>query len=311
MKEMRDVFLCHASEDKQAILRPLVSALDQAGVTHWYDEAEIRWGDSITEKVNEGLRLSRFVLVVFSDTFLQKNWPQRELNAALNIEASTGEVRVLPLIIGTPEQRKRILEAYPILNDKAFMSWNAGIPAIVKGLLARLSRDQTTGVQRPQSRRDEMPEIVIPDIRRSYSQREKDHYLREAFQVVKTYFETGAKEISIRHPDVEVDVEEIHKYKFVCSIYRHGEIVSRCKIWLGGPGSSNAISYASGTHIDVNNDSTYNDWLNIDDSGPQLGFEASRMAFGFSAAREFEGILSARKAAEYLWLRTIEPLKYK
>jgi hypothetical protein len=311
MTKMRDVFLCHAGEDKQLVLRPLISAFEKAQVTYWYDEAEIRWGDSITERVNEGLRLSRFVLVVFSEAFIQKNWPQRELNAALNIEASTGEVRVLPLIVGTTEQRKRILEFYPILNDKAFMAWDAGIPAIVDGLLARLSRDATWNIQKSQPQKDERPTVIIPDIRRSFTQREKDNYLREAFQVVKTYFETGAKEISIRYPDVEVDIEEIHKYKFVCSIYRHGEIVSRCKVWLGGPASSDAISYASGTRIDINNDSSFNDWLSIDDTGLELGFQASRMAFGFSAGREFEGILSARKAAEYLWLRATELLKHR
>jgi TIR domain len=89
-KPTRDIFVCHASEDKDEVVRPLVEAFTAAGVSCWYDEAEIHWGDSITQKVNEGLASLRFVVVVFSPTFVRKNWPQRELNAVLNQEVSSG-----------------------------------------------------------------------------------------------------------------------------------------------------------------------------------------------------------------------------
>jgi hypothetical protein len=56
-KPTRDIFVCHASEDKQDVVRPLVEVFTAAGVSCWYDEAEIQWGDSITQKVNEGLKL--------------------------------------------------------------------------------------------------------------------------------------------------------------------------------------------------------------------------------------------------------------
>jgi hypothetical protein len=93
----RDIFVCHASEDKQDVVRPLVEAFTGARISCWHDEAEIQWGDSITQKVNEALATSQFVVVVFSPAFVRKNWPQRELNAVLNQETSSGEVKVLPL----------------------------------------------------------------------------------------------------------------------------------------------------------------------------------------------------------------------
>ncbi len=81
MTLQKDIFICHASEDKSDVVEPLVISLEKAGITYWYDEAEIKWGDSITEKVNEGLKISRYVIVVLSESFIQKNWPQRELNS--------------------------------------------------------------------------------------------------------------------------------------------------------------------------------------------------------------------------------------
>ncbi|MFN9675220.1 MAG: toll/interleukin-1 receptor domain-containing protein [Microcystis sp.] len=82
---MKDVFICHASEDKPGVVEPLVDAFEQANISYWYDKAEIKWGDSITKKVNEGLRISHFVIVVISKAFLSKNFPQTELYSTLDL----------------------------------------------------------------------------------------------------------------------------------------------------------------------------------------------------------------------------------
>ncbi len=118
-----DVFLCHASEDKEQVLEPLCSALEDAGITYWYDRLNVRWGDSLTKQVNEGMRTSRFVLVVLSASFLSKPWPQRELQAALGFEASEGGVKILPLLLGDENERVQVLEALPLLRDKLYIPW--------------------------------------------------------------------------------------------------------------------------------------------------------------------------------------------
>ena len=59
---IRAIFICHTSEDKDNIVRPLVAAFTRAGASCWYDEAEIQWGDSITQKVNEGLAAAKFAV---------------------------------------------------------------------------------------------------------------------------------------------------------------------------------------------------------------------------------------------------------
>ena len=138
-KAMKDVFICHASEDKPNVVRPLHEALKAANVSSWLDEAEIQWGDSITQKVNEGLASSRYVIVVLSEAFLNKNWPQRELNAVLNIEASSGEVKVLPLLVG----ESTVLNRLPLLNDKLYLSWRGDSQPIVEALVKRLGNNPT------------------------------------------------------------------------------------------------------------------------------------------------------------------------
>jgi hypothetical protein len=42
MSESKDVFICHASEDKSDIIKPLIAAFKREGISYWYDEAEIK-----------------------------------------------------------------------------------------------------------------------------------------------------------------------------------------------------------------------------------------------------------------------------
>src|SRR6266404_5136319 len=76
-------FLCHASADKETYVRPFAAALTAGGITYWLDEAEVGWGDRITEKINEGLSHSHYVVVFLTEAFLKRKWPQTELGGAL------------------------------------------------------------------------------------------------------------------------------------------------------------------------------------------------------------------------------------
>jgi len=65
----RDVFISHASEDKASIARPLTDALIVAGFSAWFDEYELKIGDSLRGKIDEGLKNSRYGIVILSKSF--------------------------------------------------------------------------------------------------------------------------------------------------------------------------------------------------------------------------------------------------
>ena len=77
-----DVFLSHASEDKDEVARPLALLLQKRGLRVWFDEFEFRIGDNIVEKLNKGIDTSRFGTVVLSTAFvdLTKHWTKYELD---------------------------------------------------------------------------------------------------------------------------------------------------------------------------------------------------------------------------------------
>ncbi|MES1906574.1 MAG: hypothetical protein MHPSP_004564, partial [Paramarteilia canceri] len=134
---MKDVFLCHVTEDKNSIVIPLYEKLESSNIKCWLDEAEIKWGDSIINKVNEGLKNSRYLVVIISKNFTEKNWVYKELNSILNIEASTGDVKVLPILCGTKEEQEEIIGDLPIMNDKSYLVWDGNPQEVVDAFYNR------------------------------------------------------------------------------------------------------------------------------------------------------------------------------
>lgn len=92
-----DVFICHASEDKDSIVRPLAHALDDLDLDVWYDEFELRIGDNLRRKIDHGVANSRFGVVVVSPAFFAKEWSQYELDGLVTREMAGGDQIILPI----------------------------------------------------------------------------------------------------------------------------------------------------------------------------------------------------------------------
>ncbi len=92
---MPTLFISHASEDKDAFVRPLAEALRKK-FDVWYDEYELKMGDSLRAKIDEGLRKADYGVVVLSPAFFTKKWTQAELDGLLALETSTHKL-ILPV----------------------------------------------------------------------------------------------------------------------------------------------------------------------------------------------------------------------
>ena len=114
-----DVFISHATEDKAAVAGPLANSLVSLGLRVWYDEFELRIGDSLRRKIDSGLARSRFGVVVISHSFFAKNWPQYELDGLVTREM-TGEQVILPLWHRISKQE--VIDHSPSLADKVARS---------------------------------------------------------------------------------------------------------------------------------------------------------------------------------------------
>lgn len=110
-----DVFISHASEDKDDVVRPLALALQSEGLKVWYDEFELKIGDSLRRKIDKGLANSRFGIVVLSKDFIRKGWTNYELDGIIT-KAISGEQIVLPIWHNITKQE--VIDYSPSLADK-------------------------------------------------------------------------------------------------------------------------------------------------------------------------------------------------
>jgi len=128
-----DLFICHASEDKDDFVRPLAEFLQRENVEVWYDEFSLKLGDSIRRSIDKGLSQSRFGIVVISPSFLKKEWTQYELDGLTEKEIGGKEKVILP--IWHDIEYKEVLNYSPSLaNKKAALSKN-GMKNIIKEIM--------------------------------------------------------------------------------------------------------------------------------------------------------------------------------
>ena len=110
-----DVFISHASEDKDTFVRPLAVALNALGVTVWYDEFSLRPGESISRSIDKGISGARHGLIVISRAFIEKPWPEYELRGLVTREIG-GAATIVPIWHGV--DKEKVASFSPPLADK-------------------------------------------------------------------------------------------------------------------------------------------------------------------------------------------------
>lgn len=131
-----DVFICHASEDKDELVRPLANALRAQHVDVWYDEFSLRIGDSLRQSIDRGLAGSRYGVVVLSPSFFEKAWTQWELNGLLAKMMHERRQTILPIWhrVGSKEVAQYSL---PMADLRSLMS-SSGVDSLCSELLSAI-----------------------------------------------------------------------------------------------------------------------------------------------------------------------------
>ena len=97
---MSSIFLSHNSQDK-SFARHLGKDLAKFGIKTWIDEAEIKVGDSLIEKISQGVEEMEFLAAILSPSSVDSTWVQKELIMASTMEIEHRKVKVLPILLKT------------------------------------------------------------------------------------------------------------------------------------------------------------------------------------------------------------------
>lgn len=134
---LKKLFISHASEDKEAVAKPLAEALIYNGFMVWYDEFSLFLGDSLRARIDEGLRECDYAVIVLSKAFFEKHWTIEELDGVAALENVRRGKVLLP--IWHEVNHVDISRYSPTLAGKKGISTDDGIEPVVRSIIAALN----------------------------------------------------------------------------------------------------------------------------------------------------------------------------
>ncbi|MEM9555617.1 MAG: toll/interleukin-1 receptor domain-containing protein [Acidobacteriota bacterium] len=132
---MPTIFLSHTGADKPFVEK-LARDLEKIGARAWFDRWEIKVGESITWKVNDGIQENEFLAVVLSPEALESEWVRAELGAAFYRQMKERRVVILPILL-------RDCEVPVLLADRKYADFRSDYDSGLRDLAAVLGIKQT------------------------------------------------------------------------------------------------------------------------------------------------------------------------
>lgn len=115
-----DVFISHASSDKESYVDELAQVVKRLGINVFYDKDVLSWGDNWKKTILNGTADSEFAIIVISRNFFGREWTEKELNEFLNRQNEDGQKIILPLLHEI--SRMDLLDHYPALEEIQYIS---------------------------------------------------------------------------------------------------------------------------------------------------------------------------------------------
>jgi len=291
-----DIAISFAGENRK-YASDLANILEKHSVRVFYDDFEQAnlWGKNLYDHFSEIYsKKSKFCVMFLSKDYAVKAWTTLERQNAqarafkenkeyiLPIKIDDTEIPGIPTTIGYLDLRKISIDEIAIL------------------LLKKL------GIKKVEVVEDD-DDLILPNIKKEFSDLEKDKFLKASFDIIKNYFNKASKNLETKIEGVRTEFDDITKYKFVTKVYLNGKLINQCKIWIGGMMSGNSISYSEG-QFDIHQDTSLNDSLTI--KTDEKSIYLVPLGTSFFSNINIPEKASPQDASKYLWQRFINPLSY-
>lgn len=296
-----DIAISFAGEDR-SIASQIAAQLKEGGVSVFYDEYETGtlWGKNLYDHLeNIYAEQAKFCLMLISKHYANKSWTNQERKNAQARAFRQNEEYILPLRLDDTK--------IPGLSDTvAYIRFeDYSIEEIANLLLEKLdsanTRFQSSPPENKQGVSDPFKNIPMPNVQKSYSEKDKDNFLQKSFSFIKNYFSRGLSQLEERFQEIDTDLIEINNLRFAARIYRNGEKINQCVIWIGGFGGFDQILYLEGSNINIHSDNSHNEYISVAEYENELRLNYSNM--GFSNVNEDTSHISSEKCAQFLWTR--------
>jgi|SRR5882724_3322312 len=249
---MVGVFLAysHRDEELRNELETHLALLKREKIIALWHDRRIGAGKDIDSTIHSEFEKCQIILLLVSSYFLNSDYCYDvEMTRAMERHRE-GSARVIPIILrpcdwktapfgklkALPKDGKPVTK-YPDQHD-AFLEIAEGIRNVAYELspatLSDLSITDTTKAE--STAKSTGPRSSNLRVKKTFSDRNKDKFLKESFDYVANYFEGSLKELKLRNQEIETDFTRIDARRFSAVVYRNGKAASRCTITLNQGG---------------------------------------------------------------------------
>jgi hypothetical protein len=293
--EMSQIFLSYAREDLQNA-REIYRLLTENRLSVWMDKMELLPGQDWKLEIGKAIRSCNVFIACLSNKSVSKQGSvQWELQMAYEVLGTIpeGQIYIIPVRLDDCEVPSKLKGIHWL---DFFEPGSRDI--LVKAIVSHTGTRQ--GLQNIQSDRQSshmFSDVPLPKQKKTFTQFDKDRFLRESFDYIKQYFQHAVSKLQEHDPEIQVDFNDISSIEFTSKIYRRGNLVCQCQMWLGGMFSTNGIGYSEDARS-VGQRNSYNDYLTVEEKEGELGLRT-----GMGIMQVDNRFATKEKAAEYLWKR--------
>lgn len=134
LPDLRDVFLCHAWDDRENGAKELHDLLEAQNVSVWFSEKDVVLGTPLLREIDRGLARSRVGIVLVTPALLKRIKDQGIADKELSVLLARDQL--VPIVHGTTYEALR--EVSPMLASRSGLSTAENSMATVAAKLAEL-----------------------------------------------------------------------------------------------------------------------------------------------------------------------------
>ena len=306
----------HTDETLRNELEKHLVALKRQGIIDTWHDRRILAGQEFNEEINRNFETADIILLLVSPDFIASDYCYNvEMSAAIE-KHNAGKVKVIPIILRPCDWHDlpfgKILAATndgkPIIH---FPSYDDGFLEVVIAIKKAIKSMKSDGENQAITRNLELKSSNNNhthnerssnlSIRQKFTDQDKDIAKRQCFDYIAGFFQNSLTELQARHKEISSNFNRIDNNSFEATVYRDGDRVSHCGIWIENERSmSGAICYSDGGVTR----SSYNEFITLQNDGYTMGFKATMGNFGNT--RE---TLNNQGVSEHLWSMFIQRLR--
>lgn len=311
----------HKDEDLRDELEVHLTSLKRQGLIETWHDRRITAGEEWEAKISENLKTAEVILLLVSPDFIASEYCYgRELGHALE-QHQEGNAKVIPVILrpcawqnlsfgklqATPEDGRPVTK-FPD-RDEAFLKVTEDVKKAVESISGPV---QAAAAPVPKAEasapRDAEPRSSNLRVRKEFSQRDRDRFLTDTFEFVARFFENSLAELEERHDPIDTSFRRVDANTFDSAIYRAGDVVARCRIWVAEGGSfPRGILYSSEGGGSFGGSTSFNEQLSVESDDQKLFLKPLGLRSGFGRGENQH--LTQQGAAEHLWSMLVESLQ--